>query len=383
VYSLVAFVLATAVVLAGTLSRKLDVSVALALGVVIYGALSLGAGALNAALNAFNYAMFNVLASLVLAMALGYLMRGRREAIASGLTAVGPRFAAFSIPAAIGLLPMPGGAYISAVVADPLYNDMKMRPEERTFLNYWMRHIWIPIWPLYQGVILTSAILGISVAEIAARSWPATVAAATAGVAVGLKLAKPVNSRGRLRDLAALWPLGLVAVLSFLLPLPLAVGISLAVFVLVYRTSPSEVTSAFKYALTPRILAIIILSLVFSQCIKESGLNKLMADVMGHYATLAVFLIPFLIGLATGVEFTFAGLAFPPLHDLLHDYNLAVGFLGGLLGVMLSPSHSCFVLTTDYYRADMRSVYKLLVPAALYSIAALALFHLALTTLGF
>ncbi len=47
--------------------------------------------------------------------------------------------------AAIGPLPMPGGAYISAVVVDPLYDKMGLKSHQKTFLNYWMRHIWIPV----------------------------------------------------------------------------------------------------------------------------------------------------------------------------------------------------------------------------------------------
>lgn len=179
------FLLAVSVVVAGSLSRRVDVAVSLAAGAALYGALALGPRALAATLSAFNYSMFNVLASLALAMALGYLMRSRREEIAGGLSAVGPRFAAFSIPTVIGLLPMPGGAYISAVVADPLYNRMGMRPEDKTFLNYWMRHIWISVWPLFQGVLLTSAVLGISISSVVERSWPAAVAAALAGVLAG------------------------------------------------------------------------------------------------------------------------------------------------------------------------------------------------------
>jgi hypothetical protein len=121
---LAAFLAAVALVIGGTLSKKIDVSISLPLGAALYGILALGPSVVEATAATFNYSMFEVLTSLVLAMALGYLKDTRREAIASGLTAVGLRFAAFAIPAAIGLLPMPGGAYISAVVVDPLYRDM-------------------------------------------------------------------------------------------------------------------------------------------------------------------------------------------------------------------------------------------------------------------
>lgn len=373
--ALIVFLATVALVIGGTLSKKLDVAISISLAAVIYGIVVLGPAVVEATISAFNYSMFEVLSSLILAMALGYLMKDRREALASGLTAVGPRFAAFAIPAAIGLLPMPGGAYVSAVVVDPLYRDMGLSSWEKTYLNYWMRHIWIPVWPLFQGVLLTSAVLAEPVAKVISWSWPASVAAVIAGVSVGLSRVRGVNVKGRLRDLSALWPLAAVAALSFLAPIYAAVALVLAIFVAAYRVKPREVMAAFRYALTPRILAIITASLIFSEYIKESGLSGALAMYLGNTALLAVFAVPFLIGLATGVEFTFAGLAFPPLSALLHGYNLSLAFLGGFLGVMLSPAHSCFVLTLDYYKAEARDVYRLLAKsAAIAVVAAVALY---------
>ncbi|MGC8973879.1 MAG: DUF401 family protein [Thermoproteus sp.] len=378
---LAAFLAAVALVIGGTLSRKIDVSISLPLGAALYGILALGPSVVEATAAAFNYSMFEVLTSLVLAMALGYLMGTRREAIASGLTAIGPRFAAFAIPAAIGLLPMPGGAYISAVVVDPLYRDMGLSGEEKTFLNYWMRHIWVPVWPLFQGVLITSAVLAEPVARVVSWSWPASAAAVAAGMAVGLRRVRRIGVGGRIRDLVYLWPLAAVASLAFVVPIYVAVAAVLAAFTALYRPKTGAVAAAFKYALTPRVLAIIISSLIFSEYIRESGLGEALAGYLGNAALLAVFAVPFLIGLATGVEFTFAGLAFPPLSPLLHGYNLSLAFLGGFLGVMLSPAHSCFVLTLDYYRAEARLVYRLLIKAAMVAAAAALPLYIALTAL--
>ncbi|MEZ0318499.1 MAG: DUF401 family protein [Pyrobaculum sp.] len=110
---------------------------------------------------------------------------------------------------------------------------------------------------------------------------------------------------------------------------------------------------------------------MFSQYIKESGLGELLASNLGGAAVTATFLVSFLIGLATGMEFIFAALAFPPLSPLLHSRLLAVAFIGGFLGVMLSPAHSCLVLTVDYYKADTSRVHALLVRATILSVVAI------------
>jgi len=79
------------------------------------------------------------------------------------------------------------------------------------------------------------------------------------------------------------------------------------------------------------------------------------------------------VGLATGVEFTFAGLAFPPISSLIHGPALA--FAGGFLGVMLSSVLSCLVLTREYYQADVGQVYRLLAKAAATVVALSAAYY--------
>ena len=70
---------------------------------------------------------------------IGYLNMMVRsvKALASSLGS-----ALVSISAFIGLLPMPGGAYVSARLVDPLTKEMNLNPIEATSLNYWFRHLW-------------------------------------------------------------------------------------------------------------------------------------------------------------------------------------------------------------------------------------------------
>ncbi|ABP50984.1 MAG: DUF401 family protein [Pyrobaculum arsenaticum] len=375
--TLVIFLISVLFIIAATLSRKLDVAYSLVIGALGYGFFALGVERFfYATLSAFNWPMAYVLASLVFAMALGFLLKEEGQQIASGLMSMGPRAAAFAIPAAIGLLPMPGGAYISAVVSDPLYNEMGLRSHEKTFINYFFRHIWIPVWPLFQGVLITAAVLSVSVWQVVEWSWPATLFAVVAGLVVALPLVKGVDSRGSARDLVVLWPLAAVAVLSYLIPLPLAVALVYATYIAVKKTPRALVASSLKYALNGRILAIIVFSLVFAKYIEMSGLSAELARLLGNYVALAVFAIPFAIGLATGVEFTFAALAFPPVAPFIHGPALALAFAGGFLGVMLSPAHSCLVLTREYYRSDIVLVYRLLAKASAVLMALAAAYYL-------
>jgi integral membrane protein (TIGR00529 family) len=371
--NLLAFVASVCVIAGLVLSRRLNVGYSLALGVALYGFLSLPLPELTAVTSAsFDLRMVNVTVTLVLAISLSHLLQRDGSKIYSGMVSLGPRAAAYGIPAAIGLLPMPGGAYVSAVIADPLYSKLGLDARHRVFINYWWRHIWIPVWPLYQGIILAAAILHMTPVEVVRWTWPASLAAAVSGL-VTLSAVPKVAENGIPKGLASLWPIALIAVLTFLMPLPIAVGSAFLLYSLVEGVSMRELLDAFRRGLNPNILLIIIGSLVFSNYIDATGLNHYLSDVLGPYGDIAVFTIPMVIGFATGVEFSFVTLTFPPLLKLLEGYMLALAFAGGHIGVMLSPAHSCFVLSAEHFKCEMRSVYRYLFRAIALEIPAVIL----------
>lgn len=133
---------------------------------------------------------------------------------------------------------------------------------------------------------------------------------------------------------------------------------------------------SLKYALNGRIVAIIVFSLVLAKYIEISGLSAELARLLGSYVAVVVFAIPFVIGLATGVEFILAALAFPPVAPFIHGPALALAFAGGFLGVMLSPAHSCLVLARGYYGSDIVLVYRLLAKAAAVLVVLAAAYYL-------
>ncbi|MEM2720201.1 MAG: DUF401 family protein, partial [Candidatus Caldarchaeum sp.] len=218
------------VVVALVLSKRLNVGYAIIAGAVLYGVTSTAPQMfLQASMGAFNQRMLEVMLSLYFSMTLSYAMRRDGERIYNGMIVFGSKATAVGIPAVIGLLPMPGGAYVSATIADRFYERLKLDTRLRVLINYWWRHIWIPVWPLYQGVILASAILHVSLVSLVSRTWPAAFAAAVAGLVILPKLPRTKDS-GLLRDLVSLWPLGLVAILSFTVPLPIAIGLTLLAY---------------------------------------------------------------------------------------------------------------------------------------------------------
>ena len=66
-----------------------------------------------------------------------------------------------AIPAAIGLVPMPGGALFSAPLVGKTVEETDHTPEWKAAVNYWFRHVMEYWWPLYPVVIVTLSIFAL------------------------------------------------------------------------------------------------------------------------------------------------------------------------------------------------------------------------------
>jgi uncharacterized protein len=84
-------------------------------------------------------------------------------------------------PALIGLLPMPGGAIFSAPMVKSLGAEHALSDSRLSYINYWFRHIWEYWWPLYPGILLTTALAGVDLWRLVLYTLPMTLVAVTAG----------------------------------------------------------------------------------------------------------------------------------------------------------------------------------------------------------
>jgi len=368
---LAAFLASTLMVVV-LVSKRVNVALSLALGTLFFGIVTLRWGFIEAATSSFNATMLRTIAALALAMLLAslYTEVGASAVAVESLRRVGSRFAALSMPAIIGLLPMPGGAYVSAVVINRLYESLGLNAERKTFINFWFRHVWIATWPLYPTVILASGMLRVPVGELMEINWPITLFAVLVGLAASSRFFRPraprgeQESRGSVAGIVHLWPFLALALLTLAFNVDINASLlaTTLLLVLVYRPGRSVVARSARHALNPTVVGLIVVSLVFGECINASRVAYALEEVLDDYASLAAFMVPFAIVLATGIEFTFVVLAFPPLLPLLSDPGgLLLSFAGGFAGSMLSPFHSCLVLSAEYYGAELRRVYRYLI----------------------
>ena len=303
------------------------------------------------------------------------------------------------VPAIIGLLPMPGGALVSAPMAGEVGKRLGLSREKRTFFNYWFRHIWEYIFPLYPGIILVSSLLSVPLGEIIKVQFPLTMAAILGGTFFALKrienINKPetdyeINKFSSLKTLFfSIWPILLVIFSCFVLKVPLIIALlgTVILLLLLERIGWDKTIRILKESISFRTIFLILGIMVFKEVLIASGASAILPEELKtigipHYVIL--FAIPFIVGLMVGDTAGFVGITFPVLYPFMNtgsvNLNLSmVAFVGGYAGVLLSPTHLCLVLTGEYFGADLSKVYRMLLgPVAFIVIVALLLAYVRL-----
>ena len=290
------------------------------------------------------------------------------------------------IPAVIGMLPVVGGAMLSAPLVSEASDELKLSPERRTFLNYWFRHVWEYSLPTFPAVFLTAGIAGIPIADLVLVNLPLTAVSVLSGIALGFRGTQrpdapaPVLTPaecGR-QIFAFAWnlaPLFIVILLTVAGDIHLAwslLGVT-AAMILLCRIRPTRLLQLARTHLSIELALLVWGIMVFKEMLSESNaMAGIAADLtrLGMPAAVLIVALPALIAFITGYTTAFVGLSFPVILPLLPADGSAVfyvmlGLAGGICAHLLSPMHACFVMTLDYYRADMFKTYRLILPPAL------------------
>lgn len=285
-----------------------------------------------------------------------------------------------SMPMLIGLLPSLGGAYFSAPMVDESTKGLKMSPEEKGFINYWFRHPWENVLPLYPGILLASAITKIELRSlILANSTYAALILITGFLfsmkGVEGKFIKSSEFRvqspeKKTKDLWSFLPITLILIMVMVMHVELhyALGFTILMLFVFYRFSPKEAFMAIKHGFTLDVIVIVFGTMLFKFTMENSGavahLSQYFRDMRIPILPI-LFILPFISGLLTGITVGFVGGTFPLILSLAggaHLNQITFAFASGLVGVLLSPVHLCFVLTREYFKADIAGIYKKTIP---------------------
>ena len=300
------------------------------------------------------------------------------------------RIVIISMPLLIGLLPSLGGAYFSAPMVKEATSGLGMSREERAFINYWFRHPWEFILPLYPGILLASAVSGIPLYSLIASNLTYALVLLATGFIYSMREIltppAPVLPSGNAAGAGRREKKGWMSFLPFLAVLLLVVAARMelhyalllmaTVLFLVYGYRVSDITRIIRYGFARDVIVLIFGIMLFKEMMGASGavenLSKFFLE-QGIPSLPIICLLPFLTGLLTGITVAFVGSTFPLVMSITGGASLAslsFAFAAGFLGVLLSPVHLCLILTKEYFRADLWGIYRKIIPAGAFILVA-------------
>ena len=321
--------------------------------------------------NVLGSAMKETEVSQRLVPAIQGLFRSRRVALAA-------------IPLMMGMLPTPGGIMLSAPMVRDLGDHVGVSRARSAAINYWFRHQWETVWPLFPAVPLIQSMFGISALALVSHNIAIALGGMLGGVIFlllsGIPPKDPQKStRGRFADhfrnfVHAFWPIVLVAGLYAFFDVTPAIGILAAIllFLVLHKVPLRRWGRIFKSGVEFDFALLVLGALLFKLVLEAGSAVASVVDFFSETQVPAYFLIfflPAMVSFLTGVTMPTVAITFPFLMPYVgtgDDARLGLetlAFSGLMFGVLSTPVHLCLALSASYFDAPLaRIVVKLLLP---------------------
>lgn len=291
------------------------------------------------------------------------------------------RLAAAMMPTMLGLLPSPGGARFSCPMVEEITKG-NTDESNKSFINYWFRHIWMDGFILYPGVILAAELLKVSVISLFLHLIPFMLFSVIIGSIFGLskvkkeeiKRTKPVALSVK-TFIAGLLPVIAVIIIYISLlkvtgfSLEIASGLVMISLLLIKKYSFKKLLQTAKEAFPLKLVLIIIGVMVFKEVLLESGAIDGLPAMMHSYGipvSILYILLPFIGAFTSGLTVSFVSLTFPILITLGIGNNLwyaSVAYVAGGIGIMSTPLHLCAVMTADFFKTPLGNLLRRIILA--------------------
>jgi integral membrane protein (TIGR00529 family) len=306
------------------------------------------------------------------------------------------RFALAMIPMLMGMLPTPGGIMLSAPMVREAGDKIGVERSRLAAINFLFRHQMEPVWPLYPVIPLVQSLLGVSALTVFSYHIILTVAAIVCGIVVlllfGIPPKQPEHRQPEHRMshslryfLHAFWPIALTAGLYVIFDVPPAVGIFIAIIglLVMHKVPFNRWADVFKAAREPDMVLLIFGALFFKLNLEAGeAIGSVVQFLTSAHVPIPVllFLLPMLVGFATGVTMPTVAITYPFLLAFIGtgaDVNMgleSLAFAGVLFGLWLTPVHLCIALSAGYFQTSLiKIISKLFLPTAGMAAAAILL----------
>jgi integral membrane protein (TIGR00529 family) len=307
------------------------------------------------------------------------------------------------LPAVLGLLPVAGGALMSAPIVELEAEKLKMKAEKKAYVNVWFRHLILPIYPLSPFLIITVALTGVAASSLILRQIPIVAAMVVVGYFVGFWKVQNSNEKeeskveseahsGLIGFVEAFLPILATIVVAVLLDLVsyefsrrgfdvlIATFAGIAVLAIISKASPKVLAKPLK---TPGIYGVTFAAFgafLLRNVMNASGISEVFKPLVtsGNVdVAVPLTVIPMVVGFLTGSPSGAVAIGTSVLSGVLtfSPKTATLLYISAYLGYVAAPTHLCFTFTAEYFKSPLGKVYKYLIPSFLATFAAAVLLY--------
>ncbi len=269
------------------------------------------------------------------------------------------------LPAVLGLLAVPGGAYLSAPFAESLGEDLNMPMPKRAAVNLVFRHSIMYLLPFSTSVIfVASSVPGINIYSFIMLNAGFIFILMAAGYFLYIHPCVPQRktsevkiSKGKavLNLIKDFSPIYMIVVLNVALNLPIYVSAALSIVITFFICDKKDfiktAISGINFGTVFMLVGVYFIQNIIAN-LNEVMLTfqNLFSNSEGIVVLLVIVVASLIFGLATGLSYVPMGILFPIIGSLslpsevLLIYVFFI-FCWGFIGYFYSPLHLCQLLT--------------------------------------
>jgi hypothetical protein len=289
------------------------------------------------------------------------------------------------LPAVIGLLPVGGGALMSAPLVEAETEKLGLKEDKKTYVNLWFRHTIFPVYPISQFLILTAMLTGLTVTSLILRQIPVVISMVAVGYLVGLwKSTKTkeeenvkANRGSELKRFGITFsPIlaTIIAVVIFSIDVSIAAFIGVAVLLIIAKPNFTTFIKPFKNRTIWGITLAAYGAFLLRNMAEAIGISQ----IFGSFVTngnidvlLLLTVIPAFLGAITGSPSGGIAISVSILTGIVSftPKSASLLYISSYLGYVVAPTHLCLVLTAEYFKCSLGKLYKYLIPSLIVSFA--------------
>lgn len=288
-----------------------------------------------------------------------------------------------SVPAMMGMLPMPGGALLSAPMVKQ--GGEGVSPEAKAALNVWFRHVIYLIYPISTALIVSTYLAGLSLYGAIPYLLPFFALLVIVGYIFLLREGHgKITGRGDFSLKELMIPLSVLlaapvidfTILHTLNPairemsLVIGVGVSFLMAAYLSDTSAKKSWKVARHMKPWNFGSIIFGMFLFLAIFQNSGVPELIGALGLSNLALCVG-VGFLLGMATGRIQVPASIIIPIYLGsagvlTMNPWHFAVTYVSIFIGYVISPVHPCVSISLEYFGVGLKDfLKKTAVPAAI------------------